>query len=358
MPEVVAIALSGGVDSLVSAALLKDQGYLPIGVHFLTGYEALTPSESEKDSKMQRVLQAERRLAPIARQLHIPLHIFDLQSDFQRHVVDYFISEYRNGKTPNPCLVCNPKIKFDLLLQGAQSLGATSIATGHYARILSDAGASRRLLCGVDGLKDQSYFLARLTPQQLKHAVLPLGGMTKSQVRRIAAAKGLHPAVERESQDVCFIASSGYGAFLSGQPGFEPRPGPIETVAGEVIGCHNGIHLFTIGQRKGINCPAPAPYYVVRIVPERNCIVVGFKKDLFSADCRVAQINWIVSPPREAIHVMVKVRYRHAAVPATLIPTDAMCARIMFDSPLSAVTPGQGAVFYAGEEVLGGGWIQ
>ena len=359
MQQITAIALSGGIDSLVAAALLKEQGHQLIAIHFITGYEvSCTPTPGSGGDLMQALtIQAEHRLGPLARKLQIPMHFINAQRDFQRHVVDYFISEYRNGKTPNPCLVCNPKIKFDLLLKSAKALGATGIATGHYARVLPDAHGGFRLLRGVDGLKDQSYFLARLTQDQLKHIVLPLGNMTKAHTRRLADAIGLQPVSDRESQDICFIPGSSYGEFLSGRPGFEMKPGPIETVTGEVIGSHRGIHLFTIGQRKGINCPAAAPYYVVRIDPVRNCVVVGRKEELLTLECHIAKMNWIGSIPPKPLRVMTKVRYRHAAVAATLFPVDPTSARVVFDRPQQAVTPGQGAVFFEGEEVLGGGWI-
>jgi tRNA-uridine 2-sulfurtransferase len=361
MSKTIAIALSGGIDSLVTAALLKEQGHRPIALHFITGYGAPTDhtlETSESKAAEHLIRLAEQKLAPLARQLRIPLHIIDLRAGFQQHVVDYFVAAYRSGKTPNPCMVCNPRIKFELLLESARNLGAARIATGHYARIRPNLQGGRHLLRGVDALKDQSYFLARLTQDQLAHIVLPLGEFTKTETRRLAAARGLKPAADRESQDVCFIADSDYSAFLSAQPGFVPAPGSIETVAGKVIGRHAGIHRFTIGQRRGLNCPAATPYYVVRIDPDRNCIVVGQKEDLVAPECTVGDINWIVAPPFEASHVMIKLRYRHVAVPAMLIPTDRSSARVLFDAPQTAVTPGQGAVFFNDDEVLGGGWIQ
>jgi tRNA-uridine 2-sulfurtransferase len=361
MPETIAIALSGGIDSLVTAALLKEQGHRPIALHFLTGYETSARRAAQTGdgtAAENLVRQAEQKLEPLARQLQIPLHIVDLRAGFQHHVVDYFVAAYRSGKTPNPCLVCNPRIKFELLLEKARGLGATRIASGHYARIRPTAQGGWRLLRGVDASKDQSYFLARLSQHQLAQILLPLGDLTKAETRRIAAAKGLQPVVERESQDVCFIADSDYSAFLAAQPGFAAESGSIETVAGEVIGRHAGIHRYTIGQRRGINCPAATPYYVLRIDPGRNRIVVGQKDDLLAPECTVADIHWIAAPPRKPLRLTTKLRYRHAAVPATLIPADGPRARLIFDTPQTAVTPGQGAVFFSGEEVLGGGWIQ
>ncbi len=353
-----AIAMSGGIDSLVAAAILKEEGRSLIAVHFLNGYESGAISASLPGAMAATADHARRTLQPLADQLDIPLYIIDLSTEFQKQVVDYFTATYGQGKTPNPCLVCNSAIKFQVLLENSRTLGVDRIATGHYARIDTAGDGRMRLLRGVDPQKEQSYFLSRLTQQQLAHALLPLGGMTKTQTRQFARRHGLVPAMAEESQDVCFIKNGTYGDFLSGQSHFVPRPGNIEDLQGRVIGRHNGLHGFTIGQRRGINCPAAEPYYVVRLEPQRNCLVVGGKNDLLSTKCRVHQINWIAPRPREPKTVMTRVRYRHKAVPSLLTPLGEACAEILFDNPESAVTPGQGAVFYLGEEVLGGGWIE
>ena len=362
MPFSVAIALSGGIDSLVSAALLKDQNHRLIALHFLTGYEATDEGCPAKPVQADRfaALKARTRanLQPLADRLDIPLYIIDLRTEFQRRVVNYFISAYQAGRTPNPCLLCNPLIKFNILLEKARSLGAAYIATGHYARIEPAADGRRRLLRGLDRAKEQSYFLARLSQAQLKQAILPLGGMTKEQTRLIARQKDLTPAAAQESQDVCFIKSMTYEAFLTHQPGFHSQPGPIVNHIGQEIGRHQGLHRFTIGQRRGINCPATEPYYVLRIDPANNRLVVGFREDLFSDECHVDQINWIGVPPRAPIKVYTRIRYRHEAVASTLMPLGVDKAYVRFDAPEAAVTPGQGAVFYQNDEVLGGGWIQ
>lgn len=353
-----AIAMSGGVDSLVAAAMLKEAGRSLIALHFLNGYESGAFSGNQSDTMAAMADHARRTLQPLADQLDIPLYIIDLSAEFQKQIVDYFVRTYDQGKTPNPCLVCNPLIKFDVLLEKARLLGADQIATGHYARIERTTDGRMRLLRGVDPQKDQSYFLSRLTRRQLAEAVLPLGGMTKAQTRQFAHQRGLAPVTIEESQDVCFIKSGSYGAFLADQARFSPRPGNIEDLQGRVIGHHGGLHGFTIGQRRGINCPAAEPYYVVRLEPQRNCLVVGAKGDLLSTKCFVNQINWIAPPPRESMAVMTRVRYRHKAVASLLTPLDEDRAEILFENPEAAVTPGQGAVFYAGEEVLGGGWIE
>jgi tRNA-specific 2-thiouridylase len=215
-----------------------------------------------------------------------------------------------------------------------------------------------QLFRGKDPQKEQSYFLARLTQDQLASAVMPLGDHTKEQTLKIAREKGLQPAASQESQDICFIRSGGYSQFLKRQPGFSSHPGPIEDTEGNLIGQHNGLHRYTIGQRRGINCPASEPYYVVRLDTERNCLIVGFRRHLRTESCGVSDINWIAQQPSKPLDITVRIRYRHQAVEARLSPLDNLCARVVFKTPQSAVSPGQGAVFYQGDEVLGGGWIQ
>jgi len=361
MTTVTAIALSGGIDSLVSAALLKDQGHQVMGIHFLNGYESRdhrTPGETFDPESAAFKAYTKRTVDPLADQLDITVHIVDLKDQFQQLVVNYFVEEYGSGRTPNPCLVCNPSIKFDILFQHARSLGAQYIATGHYARIKRRKDGLLGLLRGVDSHKDQSYFLARLTQKQLSRAILPLGEHTKAQTRNLARELGLVPTSTNESQDVCFIKKGTYGDFILKQPGFAVAPGPIEDVHGRRIGQHPGLHRFTVGQRRGINCPAASPYYVVRLEPERNCLVVGGKQDLLSPNCRVEGVHWIAQPPREPIRVQTRVRYRHRAVSSLLSPTSRGAVEIQFDTAQSAVTPGQGAVFYDNDAVLGAGWIR
>ncbi len=346
MKPLTAIAISGGIDSLTAAFLLKQDGQRVIGIHFLTGYEA---SDRAADT-------IERQIQSIAEQLAIPIEIVDCNAAFKTDVVDYFVKSYLRGLTPNPCLVCNPTIKFGAVFAFARQLGAARLATGHYARVRKDDNGGLHLYRGVDAEKDQSYFLARLTSEQLAHAVFPLGQMTKADTKALARAKGLKPLSSKESQDVCFIQSTTYGAFLE-QHGMPFKPGPIVDLQGNKLGEHKGLHHYTIGQRRGINCPAAHPYYVVKIEPEHNRLTVGTSQDLTTDRCRVEAINWIQPPPAKALQVLTRVRYRHSAAASMLVPRGPHAADIVFDVPQKALTPGQGAVFYDEDEVLGGGWI-
>ena len=363
MSLTIAIAVSGGVDSLTAAYLLKQQGHRVFGIHFLTGYEdpsAITvpkPSRHLSGEEGHEIKLGTHPVHQLAQQLDIPVYIQDLSQVFHRCVVEYFVRTYQAGMTPNPCLECNPSIKFGSLLKIARNKGASHLATGHYARTLQDQHGHHHLLKGADPQKDQSYFLARLTPKQLARAMFPLGQLTKVEVKQMAHEAGLRPVTNQESQDVCFITADSYSAFLEQQPGFVPRPGPIEDLQGNIIGKHQGLHHFTIGQRRGINCPAAEPYYVVKIDTQRNVLQVGHKKDTFRHGCRVTDINWIQNPPQTPIQIQARVRYRHRAVAAILRPVNERTAMVEFEAPQDALTPGQGAVFYAGEEVLGGGWI-
>ena len=344
MTDPIAIAVSGGVDSLVCAYLLQRQGRDVIGLHFLTGYE----KAAEPGSKT---------VQDIFRSLDIPIVIIDLTTPFKAGVVDYFTAAYRNGKTPNPCLVCNPTIKFGVLLEKARQLGASRLATGHYARVEAGREGRYRLLKGVDENKDQSYFLSRLTQDHLARACFPIGTWTKEQVRQLAAEKGLQPLDRKESQDVCFIKDSTYADFLVRTNGVRPQPGDIVDTAGQRIGTHNGLHRYTVGQRRGINCPASQAYYVIGIDVGRNRLVVGAKSELFTDRCRVTAVNWIAGVPDGPVPVDTRIRYRHRAVASVVSPDGNDAAVVRFDQPQAAVTPGQGAVFYRGDEVLGGGWI-
>ena len=254
-------------------------------------------------------------------------------------------------------MVCNPTIKFGTVLNYAKKLGATALATGHYARVLKDTANIFHLHCGQDTDKDQSYFLAYMTQQQLSEVVFPLGDMTKPKVRELAHKEGLRPVVNYESQDICFIRDQSYNEFLMDQFNMDEKPGYIEDINGRVIGEHKGLHNYTVGQRRGINCPSSEPYYVVKIDNQRNKLIVGGKRDLLCSDFRVSDINWILKSPDTQITAKTRVRYRSRAYETTIIPIDKKTAHVKFKTPQLAVAPGQAAVFYKGKEVLGGGWI-
>jgi tRNA-specific 2-thiouridylase len=339
----IAVALSGGVDSLVAAALLKKRYERVIGLHFSTGFE--TPGMTETV------------VAHLRSTLGIEIVPVDLQEVFRRHVVDYFIRTYLVGKTPNPCLVCNASIKYGFLLAEAGKHGASLLATGHYARLGRDAAGHVHLQKGKDRKKDQSYFLSRIPKACLEKALFPLGNLTKQQVRKLALLYGLTPFHHAESQDVCFIRGMSYEAFLSRQTGMEPASGEIWDGSGKHIGTHDGLWKYTIGQRKGIRCPAAEPYYVLRLDPANNRIIVGRKAELLVSGCTVQDINWIEPHPDTPRWISVKLRYRHEAIDALLIPDGITCCTLRFRHPHPAVTPGQGAVFYEDDRVLGGGWI-
>jgi len=359
MSSLTAVAVSGGVDSLVTAFLLKNSGHNVVGIHFIHGYEGEMPgSPSVKGHPANESYRLADHISKIGDQTGISVEVVDCRESFQKHVVDYFVETYRIGRTPNPCMICNPRIKFGKILRLAEKLGADSLATGHYARRFRDEQGRYHLRRGIDRKKDQSYFLGFLNQDQLSAARFPLGEMTKSQVIAFAEEKGLKPLTQSESQDICFIRNRTYGEFLTSQKGFTPRPGLIEDSRGNVLGEHSGLNLFTVGQRRGINCPATEPYYVKSLDTARNRLVVGFKKELGTRTCRVVDVNWICPMPVEPVRVQTRVRYRSHAIPSLLTPTDKQKASIRFETVQTAITPGQAAVFYHQDEVLGAGLIE
>jgi tRNA-specific 2-thiouridylase len=288
-----------------------------------------------------------------ADRLGIPHHVIDCRRVFREHVIDRFVDEYRNGRTPNPCVECNRHLKFGFLLDKARSLGCEHLATGHYAKILTRGG--RPILArGADEAKDQSYFLWPLTRRQLERALFPLGGMTKSRVREKAKELGLAAAHRPESQEICFVGKS-YAEFLKGR--FGQVPGDIVDARGKTLGRHRGIANYTIGQREGLGIALGRSIYVIEIDPGGNRLVVGDDHQLKAAGCLVGGANWIVPRPKKAVRCLVRIRHRHAPAPASVKPLPQNRAEVAFDSPQRAVTPGQSAVFYRGGVVLGGGVI-
>lgn len=337
----IAVLVSGGIDSLAAAHLLKRSGADVTAIHFLTGYEDVRTG----------------RLEALFAGLEIPLVLFDCRAVFKARVVDYFTEAYLRGETPNPCMICNRFIKFGACLDYARTLGADAIATGHYCRATVDADGAR-LWRGADPAKEQSYFLAFLPQEPLARVRFPLEQMTKAGVRTYAARHGLAPLLRKESQDVCFIGDRECADFIEAHAPVNRKAGPIEDMAGRVIGEHSGLHRFTIGQRRGINCPAARPYHVAAIDTNRNCLRVGFREELLVSQCRAEQVNWIPRMPAGPVDVSAKIRYNQVAVPARVAPLGCDAADIEFAAPQFAVTPGQGAVFYDGDAVIGGGVIK
>jgi len=371
IPEV-AVAVSGGIDSLAAACHLKNQyGNAIIGLHFLTGYEQTHTDHFLPPLEPSRFLDTPRKPSPplvfapphdhpiqrIRRLLGIPIKMVDCRDAFQKKVVDYFIHSYQSGETPNPCMVCNKSIKFGLLWDVVRQMGISKLATGHYARIIEKDGISY-IHKGMDVIKDQSYFLAFLKPEVLSRVLLPLGDFTKRDVIKFAASRRLTPVSAKESQDICFIPNNDYAGFLASQPQFSAQSGQIIDSNGNVLGTHDGLHHFTIGQRRRINCPAAAPYYVTKIDTARNLLMVGFKEDIYKPQCRIIDMNWFIPIPISPLKITVQIRYRHRPVGAMLFPAaDAGSAVLHFNEPQAAVTPGQAAVCYMDDQVVASGWI-
>jgi tRNA-specific 2-thiouridylase len=345
----VAVAMSGGVDSAVAAARLQEAGYEVIGLWM----QLLGEGPSETNPSFRDACTA-------AQTLDIPLFPVDLRAPFQEEIIAYFLQGYLAGKTPNPCALCNPRIKFGLLMERALASGAKLFATGHYARVEQELEQGRFvLLRGIDKKKDQSYFLWGLTQEQLACCCFPNGESTKAEVRGMAQRRGL-PASERgESQDICFIPSGDYRSFLeSGLKADRVAEGAIVDKEGRILGRHGGVFGFTIGQRQGIGVPAKRPYYVLRIDPVANQVVVGHKEDLLARGLTAQGMCWVsIPPPQAGLRAMGQIRYRHAAAPCEVTPRSEAEVTVRFDEPQEAITPGQALVLYQDDRVLGGGWI-
>jgi len=371
----IAVAMSGGVDSSTVAALLVRQGHAVVGLTMQLWNQRRLPELAAAGAtgrccSLDDVYDARR----VAEQIGIPYYVVNFEKQFEEQVVKPFVAEYLAGRTPIPCTLCNNYIKFDRFLEMADAVGARQIATGHYARIRYDEPTGRyQLLRGRDESKDQTYFLFGLTQAQLGRTLFPLGELTKPEVRELAGSLGLAVAVKPDSQEICFVPNGDYAAFMNAylkETGVEPAQtrGEIVSTDGRRLGEHEGVYRYTVGQRKGLGIAAPEPLYVIATDPQTQRVVVGSSDDLLRQRFYVRDVNWIsIGEPSGPVRAQVKIRNKHAGAAATLIPAcpsgtragqEAYPAEVVFDEPQRAVTPGQGAVFYDGDLVLGGGWIE
>ena len=354
-PERVVVGMSGGVDSSTAAALLLEQGYDVVGITLKLWPQDCTARAEDKCCGPQAVSDARA----VCHRLGIPYYLVDEAEEFRRQVIQYFADEYKAGRTPNPCVMCNEKLKFGTLLARARKLGATRVATGHYARVEPDPATGRFLLRkGRDPRRDQSYFLFSLRQEQLAHTLFPLGELNKTTTREVARDHALKTADKEESMEICFVPDNDYGRFLREAQLVAPHAGEIVDQEGRVLGHHEGIEFYTIGQRRGLKLSAPKPWYVVDLDVARNRVVVGGDTALSRDTLKVERCNWIAfAEPPESFEATVKIRYNHPGTPAVLRPGPHGTVEIQLAEPQRAVTPGQACVFYQDDLVLGGGWI-
>jgi tRNA-specific 2-thiouridylase len=376
-PETIAVAMSGGVDSSAVAAMLRAEGHNLIGLTMqlwnqrrLAGHEGMPESVQGRCCSLDDVYDARR----VAQHIGIPYYVVNHQERFEREVVRPFVEEYLSGRTPIPCSLCNNHLKFDQLLVVARQIGAERVATGHYARVAFDEARGKSngkrwlLMRPADKSKDQTYFLFGLTQDQLSRTLFPLGDMTKPQVRELARKHGLALAEKPDSQEICFVPGGDYKRFIDAYladkgEALPDTAGELVTTSGEVIGEHHGIHNFTVGQRKGLGVATGSPLYVIQISGADKQVIVGGEENLYSRTLRARRVNLIaVDDLHEPMRVTVKIRHRHEPAPATIERATTERADddeilVTFDQPQRAITPGQAAVFYDGDVVVGGGWI-
>jgi tRNA-specific 2-thiouridylase len=353
MPRVV-LAMSGGVDSSASAVLLKRQGLDVVGLFMRTGTHGHDQGNTRPDNKKGCCSAIDAGDARrVADRLDIPFYALDFESEFNK-IIDYFADEYARGRTPNPCVVCNNWLKFGQLWAFGQKLGADFIATGHYARVVNG-----ELHKGVDPEKDQSYVLHGIKREVLPHLVFPVGGYTKPQIRQLAREAGLMGVAEKpDSVEICFVPSGRHTDVVRARRPEVVRSGTIVEKDGTVLGEHDGLDRFTVGQRKGLGVATGAKRFVLELLPETNTVVVGDECDLLAPGLVASEVNWLIDLPSGPFTCTAKIRYRHAGVPATVTATPDGGAEVRFDAPQPAVTPGQAVAFYDGTRVLGGGWIE
>jgi len=349
----VVVAMSGGVDSAVAAALLHEQGHEVIGVSMQL-YDQRGPETFGSCCSLDDLHDARR----VATTIGVPHYMMNFERQFQETVVANFVGEYAAGRTPLPCARCNSDLKFSTLLERAEGFGAEAVATGHYARV-SDQGDGRyRLQRGVDPDKDQSYFLFALTQAQLARAAFPVGGLTKTEVRAHAHRLALTVAEKPDSQEICFVPNGDYASFVAVRAPDVARRGAIVHVDGRTLGAHEGIHHYTVGQRKGLGLSSAAPLYVIQLDAESGRVTVGPREALDRRTLTAGSVNWIAgAAPAGWVTASAQIRHRHRAAPGQVRALPDARAELVFDTPQPAITPGQAVVFYDGESVLGGGWI-